>query len=56
MNKVIGPIKKEHWITLLMLKESIEDYKKRDINKYKVAIEKESIIYRDILNDYIKVA
>lgn len=50
MNNISGPFDREDWLTLLQLKESIQDLKTRNVSgKFDRAIKKETRIYKSIL-------
>ncbi len=55
-SKVIGPILPGDWLTLLMLKQSVKYMRQKDTNKFRIAIDKETSIYKEILNKYLLAA
>lgn len=55
-SNVIGPIQPEDWLLLLMIKQSLKYMKNKDYSKFRIAIDKETTIYQDILNKYRSAA
>lgn len=52
MGEVVGPFKVEDWLTLGMLKRSIDFMSNIDRHKYKTNIDKEKEVYDYILDGY----
>jgi len=50
MSKVIK-LTPEDWYTLRMLQDSIKDMKARDSNRFKIAIDKEQSIYKNMIDE-----
>lgn len=55
-NNVIGPIIPEDWLTLGMLKKSIDYMNKVDHNKYRLNIKQEQEVFDYILGNYMERA
>lgn len=53
-NNVIGPIVPEDWLTLGMLKKSIDYMNKVDHSKYRLNIKQEQEVFDHILGIYTK--
>lgn len=51
-NNVIGPITPEDWLTLSMLKQSINFMLRKDRDKYRLNIKQEQEVYDYILGNY----
>ncbi len=56
MTKIIGPISFGDWRALVLFNQSIKEMKSRTQGDFKVAIEKETRIYYEILNPYLNAA
>lgn len=55
-SNVIGPILPADWLTLQMLHSSINYMKTKDTSKFRMAIDKETLIYKEILSVYLTAA
>jgi len=53
MNKVIGPISWDNWYFLIQLKDSIKFMKEKNPDKYRIAIDKETNMYKNTLKEVI---
>lgn len=56
MSNVIGPIEIEDWYLLRQLREAVAHMKKRDPDKFRSAINKNSAIYKKVLKDVARAA
>lgn len=52
LNNVIGPFVPEDWLTLKMLKSSIDYMKNTDSSKYSLNIKQEKEVFNYILTTY----
>jgi hypothetical protein len=53
MSTVIGPISWDDWYFLVQLKDSIKFMKEKNPNKYRIAIDKESLMYKNTLKEVV---
>lgn len=51
MGQVIGPFDSASWITLGMLKRDIEYMKRKDANKFRLAIQKQKETYDYLIKE-----